>query len=103
MSTSQDAALLAAVYADPHDDAPRLVYADWLDENGDPERAEFIRVQIALANARDDDPRRPALAKREKQLLKAHGKVWRGSGDPWLRGAGFERGFLVPKLKVMTG
>jgi uncharacterized protein (TIGR02996 family) len=31
------------------DDTPRLVYADWLSEHGQPERAELIRVQRALA------------------------------------------------------
>jgi uncharacterized protein (TIGR02996 family) len=41
-------ALLRAVVANPDDDAPRLVYADWLDEHGDPDRAEFIRIQIEL-------------------------------------------------------
>jgi uncharacterized protein (TIGR02996 family) len=103
MATTQESALLRAVYADPHDDAPRLVYADWLDETGQRERAEFIRVQIALTNVADDDPRRPALEKRERQLLKAHGKGWKASDHPWLRGAGFERGFLMPKPRVMTG
>lgn len=39
--TSTD--LLAA----PNDDLPRLIYADWLDEHGEPERAEFIRAMIA--------------------------------------------------------
>src|SRR5579885_46194 len=38
-------ALLVAVLAAPDDDAPRLIYADWLDEHGEPARAEFIRVQ----------------------------------------------------------
>jgi uncharacterized protein (TIGR02996 family) len=38
-------ALLAAIIAEPEDDTPRLVYADWLDEHARPERAEFIRVQ----------------------------------------------------------
>ncbi len=46
---SDRAALLAAILAAPDDDAPRLVYADWLDEQGEGERAEFIRVQIELA------------------------------------------------------
>jgi uncharacterized protein (TIGR02996 family) len=41
--------LLAAVLADPADDAPRLIYADWLDEQGRCEQAEFIRVQCELA------------------------------------------------------
>ncbi len=44
-------ALLKAILANPDDDAPRLIYADWLDENGQEERAELIRVQIALAVA----------------------------------------------------
>jgi uncharacterized protein (TIGR02996 family) len=42
-------ALLRAVMAAPADDAPRLVLADWLDEHGEPDPAEFIRVQCALA------------------------------------------------------
>jgi len=42
--TSTD--LLSAVLADPFDDAPRLILADWLEENDDPERAEFIRDNI---------------------------------------------------------
>lgn len=47
--TDDEAALLAAVLADRDDDLVRLVYADWLDENGRPERAEFIRVQCEWA------------------------------------------------------
>jgi uncharacterized protein (TIGR02996 family) len=42
--TDRDA-LLRAIIESPADDAPRLVYADWLDEHGDPVRAEFIRLQ----------------------------------------------------------
>ena len=34
---------LAAIVAHPHDWAPRLVFADWLEERGDP-RAELIRL-----------------------------------------------------------
>ena len=41
---STERALLAAIAASPDDDLPRLVYADWLDENGRPLRAEFIRL-----------------------------------------------------------
>ncbi len=46
--TDRDA-LLRAICENPDDDAPRLIYADWLDEHGDPRQAEFIRVQIELA------------------------------------------------------
>jgi len=39
-------ALLSAVLADPFDDGPRFVYADWLEENEERERADFIQTQI---------------------------------------------------------
>jgi uncharacterized protein (TIGR02996 family) len=50
-------ALLAAVLDAPDDDAPRLVYADWLEEHGQPERAEFIRAQVERARLPEDAPR----------------------------------------------
>ena len=40
--------LLRAILADPADDAPRLIFADWLDEHGHSLRAHFIRVSIAV-------------------------------------------------------
>lgn len=54
--------LLAAVLASPDDDTPRLAFADWLGENGQGERAEFIRVQCELARVdmkmwQDADPK----------------------------------------------
>jgi uncharacterized protein (TIGR02996 family) len=44
--TNQD--FIDAILAEPGDDAPRLIYADWLEERGNP-RAEFIRLQVELA------------------------------------------------------
>ncbi len=71
-------AFVAAVAASPEDDLPRLVFADWLDENGDPERAEFIRVQCELAKAAvwQDTDFRDALLARMRALLAAHRKRW---------------------------
>ncbi len=43
---SDRAALYAAVCANPDEDTPRLVLADWLQENGDEKRAAFIRAQV---------------------------------------------------------
>ncbi len=40
-------ALFPSILAAPDDDIARLVYADWLEEQGDSPRAEFIRLQIA--------------------------------------------------------
>ena len=53
----------------PADDLPRLIYADWLDDNGDSPRADFIRVQCRLARSRADDPVYPLLQKQEEELL----------------------------------
>ena len=58
--TSDGPALLAAILANPEDDTPRLVYADWLDENAQPFRAEFIRAQIAVALGTATDRQRIA-------------------------------------------
>jgi uncharacterized protein (TIGR02996 family) len=44
-----DAAFLQAIAADPDDDANRLIYADWLDEQGRQEDAVMARVECALA------------------------------------------------------
>lgn len=41
---------LARIRERPDDDVVRLVFADWLEERGEGERAEFVRVQCELAN-----------------------------------------------------
>jgi uncharacterized protein (TIGR02996 family) len=43
----EEADFLRAIAARPADDAPRLVYADWLEERDDP-RAKFVRREFAL-------------------------------------------------------
>ncbi len=43
------AAFMRAIIERPDDDVPRMVFADYLDERGEAERAEFIRVQCELA------------------------------------------------------
>ena len=48
---SEFLALIRACKAEPEDDAPRLVLADWLEDHGDAERAAFIRRQVAKPNA----------------------------------------------------
>src|SRR5437764_13946726 len=94
-----DEAFLADIIEHPDDDTPRLVYADYLDERGDP-RAEFIRVQCQLAKLPEGDARREELEARERALLKAHKKEWLGPlnrlvkdrrGQPGYR---FCRGFV---------
>ena len=111
--------LLRACKASPDDNHARLVLADWLDEHGDPERAEFIRLQC--------DARRPVPVhsyrvsgfsgrgpwrigeqmvpnphwyggrkrKREEELLERHRERWLGSLAQWFHGDRFYRGLFV--------
>jgi uncharacterized protein (TIGR02996 family) len=91
--TDEDA-LLRAVIAEPDDDAPRLIYADWLDEHGDSERAEFIRVQIALVGMLKNDARRPELQRHQRRLLRRCGPIWAEPLRPLVRQYAFRRGFV---------
>ena len=45
---SDEAAFLEALKANPADDTTRLVYADWLDEHGEPAKAEYLRLVAAV-------------------------------------------------------
>src|ERR1700721_2215611 len=47
---SETDSFLRAIVEDPEDMAVRLIYADWLDEHGDSEQAEFIRLQCELSS-----------------------------------------------------
>lgn len=49
---NDDKDFIRAILADPADDTLRLVYADWLEERGDP-RAEFLRLELALVDVPD--------------------------------------------------
>src|SRR5690242_12611585 len=90
---NQDEAFLHAIRENPGDDGPRLVYADWLDEHGQPERAEFIRVQCQLAPLEPDDDRYPALKHREFKLWGHHHRAWSEPLRPFTRSYSFHRGF----------
>lgn len=68
MNSTRDE-LLRSVLENPDDDQPRLVMADWLEENGEPERAEFIRVQCELARTAKDETTRIRTNDREAALM----------------------------------
>src|SRR5215212_11486943 len=89
----EQAALHDAIIQNPDDDTVRLAYADWLQENGDEERAEFIRLQIEIA--RSDDSQQSALRQREVALLTQHRGDWLRQIKNKVNGASyhFRRGF----------
>ena len=97
-------AFLQRIRAYPDDDAPRLVFADWLDEQGDP-RGAFIRVQLALAQLEVDPgaerlnrPEREALRARllatQQELLDAHEEEWTAPFRRYATRPRFHRGFV---------
>jgi uncharacterized protein (TIGR02996 family) len=84
---------LRAIIADPDDDTPRLIYADWLEEQGNP-RGEFIRVQCELARSDVPTPRHLQLLDREKQLLARYRKEWDVPLQRLCTNCIYRRGFL---------
>lgn len=91
-----DDAFLRAIIDNPDDDLPRLVYADWLDEHGDSERAEFIRVQCELERTchEGDTPARKRLRRRERELRELHENEWLGPFVEFVQDPLFQRGFV---------
>lgn len=98
--------LLEAIIAAPEDDLPRLVYADWLEEHGDADRAALIRLSCAPApgeQAKALEKRcTPAIPKElaetvhwvrfDRGLLEARvqmrgllTKAFQAAGPPWLK------------------
>src|SRR5262245_44393164 len=99
---NQEAALLAAILDDPDSDLPRLIYADWCEEQGSP-RAEFIRLQCELDRTsvhRDKSALRAFARKcrRSQELLTQHGTTWLAPLErvfgPTKFHAFFRRGFV---------
>src|SRR5205823_3796441 len=87
--------LLRAIRATPEEDTPRLAYADWLEENGQPERAEFIRLQCRLATIDEYDPEQPYLERRQDRLLtEDHKKAWGELPVKPVKERTFHRGFI---------
>jgi len=89
---SDERAFLAAIRANPDEDTPRLMYADWLQENGQDARAELVRVQCEMVRSGWDDggclcsPFEPRdynvkcrgceFRERERALLAAHPELF---------------------------
>ncbi len=90
-------AFLQAIREEPADDAHRLIYADWLEEQGGSARAAraaFIRAQCRLAVLPDDDPIRGDLEDEAAELLAEYEQEWtqplHGLAEDWQ----FARGFV---------
>jgi len=74
-----ETAFLRAILAAPGDPLPRLVYADWLEEQGDADsarRAEYLRAECRLDGLPADDPARRRLQDRLGELRRLVGDDW---------------------------
>ncbi|MDY3562627.1 TIGR02996 domain-containing protein [Gemmata sp. JC673] len=95
--TDTEAALLRAIAAQPHEDTPRLIYADYLDEEGAPAqvaRAELIRLSVQLERMNASHPDREDIRQRVCRLLYRWDVVWQTELPPgFTRLAFYCRGF----------
>jgi uncharacterized protein (TIGR02996 family) len=91
---THDNPFLQAIIEDPDDDSLRLVYADYLEEHGQTDRAELIRIQCRLPQLPEGDPLRKELEARERALLEKNEGKWVGPLLPYLTRWEFRRGFL---------
>ena len=77
---SQHEAFLRAIYDSPEDDTPRLVYADFWSEHGDPDRGDYIRLACEYLRTADHD--------RQGEILTQVVALWSRNGTsacawPW--------------------
>src|SRR5262245_41957249 len=87
-----DAAFLAAIKATPDDNTTRLVYADWLDEQGRP-GGEFLRIDCEIA----------ALEQREQLLVKLLNDGGIDLAEPDYEDTyDYQRDLLVAQLRCTT-
>ncbi len=76
-----DPDFLRAIIENPYDDGLRLVYADWLEEHGHRERADFIRYQIVISGFTEDDAKFQEINKSYAHLDRSytHGGVYQST------------------------
>jgi uncharacterized protein (TIGR02996 family) len=74
----EDDPFIRAMLADPDNDAPRLIYADWLEECGDP-RGEYLRLECHLATLSQDDPQLDPLLIHFRELHRQIDPGWRAA------------------------
>jgi uncharacterized protein (TIGR02996 family) len=93
--------LLADIRDHPEEDAPRLIYADWLEEHGQPLRAELIRVQVERDRPKAA-PDRERLDRRSRAILQEQEGEWTASLRPLVLSWSYRRG-LVDEVEVEAG
>lgn len=85
MTELSELELLASIAERPHEEALRLVYADWLAERGDP-RAEVIALEVRGGLSKAD-------RRRLDKLVAQHAKAWLGPLAEIVETSRFDGGF----------
>ncbi len=88
---------LQAILDDPCDDTPRLIFADWLQDQPDPSlaaRGELIHVQCRLASGRVPATERAALEEQQHRLLQLYRFDWLGQLHGFHVETLFDRGLV---------
>jgi uncharacterized protein (TIGR02996 family) len=94
---AEEQAFLKPILARFHADGPRLIYADYLDESDDPsdhDRAEFIRLQLAVARLPSEHPQRGSLKERQSEILLRRHDEWTRHLRGLAAGFEFRRGLI---------
>jgi uncharacterized protein (TIGR02996 family) len=92
----QEQAFLQALLEDPRDLALRQIFADWLEEHGDP-RGELLRLTHLLTQA-TDQPNRPQMEDRLRSLLEAGVQP---VGPFWTNALGMRFAWIPPGVFLM--
>src|ERR1019366_9385047 len=92
-AVSAEDAFLHTILAHPDDDIPRLVFADWLEEHGNP-RGTFIRLQCDRAKLTQYDPAWKDILAQEAALLKQYEAEWNTPVLRYVDEAHYRRGFI---------
>lgn len=116
---NEQQAMLQAIYDNLEDDTVRLAYADWLDEHGDSDRAELIRLQYELQKTPEyrylriehgladgvsyQCKKAYAYRVREEQLIKSHPEwITHGLGLGLMNAGVYWRTGFIEKIEVST-
>ena len=92
-ASSMEDAFLQTILDNPDDDMPRLVFADWLEEHGNP-RGAFIRLQCQRAKLTQHDPHWKAMLSEESALLKQFEAEWSKPILRYVEAVQYRRGFV---------
>lgn len=97
--SAEESPLFQEILANPADRELRLVFADWLEDQGDP-RGELVRIQCQLEKLNRNEPDHVRLRSKAGRLERAHGGFGQldsvTTAKTELRGGFVERVELTP-------